>query len=191
MDEADGTESRLQKLFEAGQWQEAFDLACQAYYPQIAGFCVNRLATIVHDPAADGEEIAQQVFLRFYQALIDGKFRWLSSSVRAFLFILARHRCIDRVRAARKHAARYGHDISQMEVADRQPLPEEALLNEEELRLLRKHIEALRDIDREIVVLCYDYDFPTAEIARIVDRRQETCGAAFAGAPDSERGASR
>lgn len=173
MDEADGTESRLRRLFEAGQWCEAFDLAYQAYYPQIAGFCVNRLATNVYDCATDGEEIAQQVFLEFSRTLKQGRFRWDCSSVRTSLFNRALHRCIDRIRAAKRDGLWHGDNVSQMEVAGRQPLPEEALLNEEGLRLLRRHIEALRDIDRDIVVLRYYYDFPAAEIARIVDRTPE------------------
>jgi RNA polymerase sigma-70 factor (ECF subfamily) len=168
MDNTDGTESRLQKLCEEGQWREAFDLAYQAYYPEIAGFCVTRLAKIVNDPVADGEEIAQQVFLEFFRRLGQGEFRGDRSSVRTSLFLLVRRRCIDRVRAAQRNAARHGTEISQTDRAPKQRLPEEALLNEEWLRLLHTHIEALRDIDRDIVVLRYYHGFSDAEIAGIV-----------------------
>jgi RNA polymerase sigma factor (sigma-70 family) len=73
------------------------------------------------------------------------------------------------VRAAQRNAARHGTEISQTDSALQQPLPEEALLNEEGLRLLREHIEALRDIDRDIVVLYYHHNFTDAKIAGIVD----------------------
>jgi RNA polymerase sigma factor (sigma-70 family) len=161
-------EATLRDLIVDGRWDEAFTHAYSAYYPQIAGFCVNGLTGTLHDPVTEGEDIAQQVFLEFLQTLKQGRFRLHIARVRTFLFDRARKRCVDRLRAVQRRNASHDIDVYQTDVMDPHPRPEDTVLDEEQQKTLWERVGQLREVDRTIVMLHYQGGLSDGEIASVL-----------------------
>jgi RNA polymerase sigma-70 factor (ECF subfamily) len=168
----DQIESRLRELIAEKRWDDAFRCTYEAYYPQIAGFCINTLYGHVNDHIADGKDIAQQVFLEFFRTLIEERFRLHAARVRTFLFARARHRCVDELRRLNRGGPAPDVGAYQTEMVAPQPMPEEVLLDEAQLRALWRKIEELRAVDREIVKLHYQVGLSIAEIADVLRLRE-------------------
>ncbi|MBI5067330.1 MAG: sigma-70 family RNA polymerase sigma factor [Deltaproteobacteria bacterium] len=139
-----------------------------AHRAELLGFLARRLG------AAEAEEVLQEVFLRAAKAL--PSFR-RESSLRTWIFRLARNAAVDRIRQRRARpelaegGARSEHHAIDEEVL---ALPsggdghEEQLIRDEMRSCIRERIEALPEAYREVLLLSEGEGLNDCEIASTV-----------------------
>ena len=138
----------------------AFTQLVEAYQTPIYNLCYRMLGE-----AGEAEDAAQETFLRTYSQL--------SSSydpARAFktwLFSIANHHCIDRLRKRRLIWLSIDDDNLPPHPAlqEQAPGPEEALVRRQQAELLQGLLAKLPPEDRSVIVMRYWYDFSYEEIA--------------------------
>lgn len=145
---------------------EAFSKIVDAYQARIYGF-IRRM--VKNDEEA--QDIAQEVFIRAYQALhrFDGR-----SSLRTWLFRIAANLCIDKARRNERQgqvvSMTMGEDgEDEMDVSDTRWSPEEVLLNDELVGIVESSIEAMSDKLRSVLVLHDKEGLAYEEIAAALD----------------------
>jgi RNA polymerase sigma-70 factor (ECF subfamily) len=131
------------------------------------GRCVlSACVAIVRDRSA-AEDLAQEVFSAAFTAL--PSFRG-ESKVRTWLLGIARHRCIDHLRAARREP--FADDAGEpAEQADEAPLAAELVSDR---RRLEAALAELAEGDRALVVLRYKNGLEYAELASAFGLREGT-----------------
>src|SRR5690242_6341772 len=75
-----------------GEYQQALEVLTRTYYKIIVGFCVNILRCYVLHAREVAPDVAQEVFCAAWRSL--PRFRH-ESSIRTWLFRIARNKCID------------------------------------------------------------------------------------------------
>jgi len=131
-----------------------------------------RYAGRVLGSAADGDEVAQDVFVRIWREA--GRFDPARGSVQAWAYRIATNLCIDRQRRARVRrflglgaGAGAGAEAAG-EVADVAAGPERRLAGRERLAAVRQALDALPARQRMALLLAAVADFSGAEIASIM-----------------------
>jgi len=151
-------ETKLTTLIEDGNFERALQLMSDAYAKSIGRFCTG----LVGAPS-EAEDLLQETFIQAWNAL--PQFR-AESSVRAWLFGIARKVCASHLRKRdrrstlfRRFFSRPGEDSDERaEGVDR------ALLSETQA-LVNRALMQLRPTLREAVLLHYQAELPTAEVA--------------------------
>jgi RNA polymerase sigma factor (sigma-70 family) len=98
----DGDDGGLAGAVAAGETQRAMTLLVAQHGDHIYGYCRRMLGN-----AADGDDVSQTVFVQAFQRL-HGVAQ--ATSPRAWLLAIARHRCLDRLKAARRAPPTVEHD---------------------------------------------------------------------------------
>lgn len=114
-----------------------------------------------------------------YQVTMIAAFRDLAtfggrSSVRTWLFGIARHRCLDALKLERRHDARFAATDEVPEIADDGPAPDRVLTDGELLAALEQCLGRLPAEVRMVLVLRFQEGFAYDDIARITQLRLET-----------------
>lgn len=114
-----------------------------------------------------------------YQVTMIAAFRDLAtfggrSSVRTWLFGIARHRCLDALKLERRHDARFAATDEVPEIADAGPGPDRVLTDGELLAALEQCLGRLPAEVRMVLVLRFQEGFAYDDIARITRLRVET-----------------
>lgn len=142
--------------------REAFTKIVEAYQRPIFNLCYRMLGD-----AREAEDAAQEVFIRAYLKLNSYRPERKFSS---WLFSIASHYCIDRLR---KRRIRF---VSWEELppwrwlpADDAPQPEEAMLTMEATRELHALLDTLAPDYRAAVILKYWHNMPYEEIAQTMN----------------------
>lgn len=172
------TDGILAKQALAGD-EEAYARLVERYSTALFNFICRFLND--YDMASD---ILQQVFLQLYISL--PKLR-TSEPLKAWLFQVARNRCLDELR--RKHAIHFSElqgtysndeDLSPLDVIpDNQPLPEEIADRHDLQRILQNAINALPTRFRAVVLLRYIAQFSFAEIGQALQMPEATAKTYF------------
>lgn len=156
-------DDRVQAFMADGDFRGALEALVRGYQNAVVGFCIRMLGE-----AAQGEEVAQEVFLAAYKAM--PHFRQ-QASVRTWLFTIARKQCLqalrDRSRKARKHHEDREAIVERAHVYQ-QKTPEERLLEEEELKLLEHGLSKLGKKERAPLIMRYETGLSIAEIAKVL-----------------------
>jgi len=171
------TDDRLARQSLAGD-QHAFELLVQRYSTPLFNFIYHFLDD--YDQTCD---ILQQVFLQLYISLPT-----LSTGepLKAWLFQVARNRCLDELR--RKHPIHF----SELETAndedelsplaalpDTSPLPEELAERHDLQRCLHQAIQALPPKFRDVVILRYANQLTFSEVGQILNMPEATAKTYF------------
>jgi RNA polymerase sigma-70 factor (ECF subfamily) len=143
--------------------------------------------------AADAEDVAQEVFARLYQHLADYR---PSQKFSTWLFALARHAAIDRLRWRQRHPTESLDTVAAL--GERGPSPSESAAHTELGDQIAAAIAALPEEQRSAIVLSEYHGLPDAEIAAIMNcsrksvelrlyRAKQTLRAALRGWLDESR----
>jgi RNA polymerase sigma-70 factor (ECF subfamily) len=152
------TEGELVASSRAGS-TAAFTRLVEIYQTPIYNLCYRMLG----DPG-EAEDAAQEAFLRAYSQL----HRYdLERPFKPWLFAIASHHCIDRLR--RRHVTWLGIDdeplLTHPALREPRPGPEQAAVRREEEAAVQAVLAELAPKDRSAIVMRYWYDMSYEEIA--------------------------
>lgn len=171
------TDGMLVKQTLAGD-QRAFELLVQRYHVSLFNFICHCLGD--YDLACD---VAQQVFLQLYISMPTLR---TGEPLKAWLFQVARNRCLDELR--RKRAIHFSEletandddDLSPLAIMpDNAPLPEEIAERHDLQRALRQAIESLPPKFRSVVLLRYAGQLSFSEIGKTLSMPEATAKTYF------------
>jgi RNA polymerase sigma-70 factor (ECF subfamily) len=117
------------------------------------------------------DDVYQTVLIEAYRDLETFSGR---SSLRTWLFSIARHRCLDALKADRRRAARFESTDELPEVADVRPGPDGRMSDEQVLSALARCLDELPPELRMVLLLRFQEGFGYDDIARITRLRNET-----------------
>ncbi len=158
--------------------QRAFEKLVSRYQSSIFNFICHCLGD--YDLACD---VAQQVFLQLYISMPTLR---TGEPLKAWLFQVARNRCLDELR--RKRAVHFSEleangdddDLSPLAILpDTQPLPEEMAERHDLQSALRQAIDALPPKFRAVVLLRYTSQLSFSEIGRTLSMPEATAKTYF------------
>ena len=138
---------------------EAFEPLVETYQTAIYNLCYRMLGE-----AGEAEEAAQEAFLRAYAQL---RRYDPTRSFKTWLFSIASHYCIDRLRKRRltwlsiEDEALPPHPALQ----EQTPSPEELTVRHEQSAAIQKLLARLAPEDRSVIVMRYWYDLSYEEVA--------------------------
>lgn len=171
---ADGT---LVKRTLAGD-QAAFEVLVHRYHVAVFNFICHCLGD--YDLACD---VTQQVFLQLYVSMPTLR---TSEPLKAWLFQVARNRCLDELR--RKKAIHFSElegvsdddDLSPLDIMpDPHPLPDAIAERRDLQRILRQVIDELPPKYRSVVLLRYTTQMSFSEIGRTLQMPEATAKTYF------------
>jgi RNA polymerase sigma-70 factor (ECF subfamily) len=158
--------------------QSAFELLVQRYNAPLFNFICHLLGD--YDLACD---VAQQVFLQLYISMPTLR---TSEPLKAWLFQVARNRCLDELRRKRSiHFSELeGHgeddDLSPLDIMpDTQPLPDEMAERSDLQVALQEAIDALPAKFRSVVLLRYTSQLSFSEIGKTLNMPEATAKTYF------------
>ena len=158
--------------------QRAFETLVQRYSGTLFNFICRFLAD--YDQACD---ILQQVFLQLYISLPNLR---TGEPLKAWLFQVARNRCLDELR--RKHAIHFSDIESGTEdeelsplaaLPDTGPLPEEVAERHDLQQCLQRAIQSLPPKFRAVVLLRYASQLSFSEIGQVLSMPEATAETYF------------
>jgi len=158
--------------------QQAFEILVQRYSKPIFNFTCRFLGD--YDAACD---ISQQVFLQLYISLPTLR---TGQPLKAWLFQVARNRCLDELR--RKHAVHFSElesmcaedEVSPLAaMPDTGPLPEELAERHDVQSCLQRAIQTLPPKFRAVVVLRYANQLSFSEIGQMLNMPEATAKTYF------------
>ncbi len=165
----------------AGRCQEGDDAAFEElvarYHRPLYHFAYRLLGR-----AEDAEDATQDTFIQVYRALPTAR---LDAPLRAWLYRIARNRCLDILKRRRLvpfadlPAADEAEGVGGPEIADANPLPEELAERADLQRLLGEAIAALAPPYREVVALRYTSDLQLGEIGEVLGVPENTVKTRF------------
>lgn len=117
------------------------------------------------------DDVYQSVLIEVYRDLPTFGGR---SSLRTWLFSIARHRCLDALKANRRRAARFESTADAPEVADLGPRADDRMSDEQVLAALERCLDELPPELRMVLLLRFQEGFGYDDIARITRLRNET-----------------
>ena len=151
----------IQNDLSDGNYRRALEALVQVYQHAVVGFCHNMLGD-----TAQAEEVAQDVFLDAYKAM--PRFRQ-QSSVRTWLFAIARKKCLQTLRnRERRRRITRDRQVHIAEQVHRDPptLPGDAA--EVVTQRVREGLSQLSHEERSFLTMRYDTDLSVADIARLL-----------------------
>ena len=158
-------EDDVDKALASGDRQRAFALLMTRY-----GDPVYRYAVAMTGDSLLAEEVRQQVFVEAYRDLPCFASR---APVRAWLFGIVRHRCLDAAKASRRWNLRYKNEpAGEREVDDAEP--GDRLDRRRTARLLEDCLAVLAPAAREAVLLRYHQELSYDEVAEVTGERAGT-----------------
>ncbi len=158
--------------------QRAFEILVQRYSTPLFNFICRFLSD--YDQACD---ILQQVFVQLYISLPNLR---TSDPLKAWMFQVARNRCLDELR--RKHAIHFSElepandddELSPLAtMPDTDPLPEELAERRDLQQCLQKAIQTLPPKFRSVVLLRYAGQLSFSEIGQALDMPEATAKTYF------------
>lgn len=139
--------------------ENAFTPLVESYQAAIYNLCYRMLGD-----GAEAEDAAQETFLRAYAQL---RRYDRTRSFKTWLFSIASHHCIDRLRKRRlTWLSIEDEDLApHPNLREAAPGPEATALRREHSAVIQKHLARLAPEDRNMIVLRYWYDLSYEEIA--------------------------
>ncbi len=143
-----------------------FTSLVQEYQDRIYGYCVNRLGE------AQGEEIAQDVFLTAWESL--ARFRQ-ESTISTWLIGIAKNKCIQAFRNRGRRqtiASTFVEDIRYQSHVEGSVSPEETLMSEAQRQVLAQGMARMREDEQVLLKLRYYRGLPVAEVAELLGKSE-------------------
>jgi RNA polymerase sigma-70 factor (ECF subfamily) len=142
----------------------AFELLVRRHLPRLSRYCAKSVGQV-----AEGEELAQEVLVRVWDARRDYRPR---APFTVFLFTIARNLCRNRARDAGRRL--HWESSNMPEPTEGGASHMDALLEREAQRHVRQAVLELPEKFREVLLLRFDQGLEYPEIARIVGRPEAT-----------------
>lgn len=158
--ERSSVEEAAAKALRRGDRRETLALLMEAYGAAIYRYCLRQLG---HPQAA--EDALQTTFLQAYQSLTDFSGR---SSLRAWLYGIARNRCLDAAKAEARRRRRFEAANEEVEAVQSDSDAEKRAMSSSLARLLAKCLEKLSGEVREAVRLRFQDELTYPEMAGIL-----------------------
>ena len=138
---------------------DAFALLVETYQTAIYNLCYRMLGE-----SNEAEDAAQEAFLRAYSQLATYD---PARSFKTWLFSIASHHCIDRLRKRRLTWLSLDEDELPPHPALREPAPgpEEVAVRRQQTAVIQGYLSQLAPEDRAVIVMRYWYDLSYEEIA--------------------------
>jgi len=163
----------------------AFEMLVHRYHTPLLGFI--RHSLVDKDLAQD---VLQFVFLKLYMFIpklyAHSSMLHVNTSLKAWLFQVAWHRCIDERRRRQpllfselELLREEGEQAGLSMIPDRYPLPEEVAEHRELQRMLSCAIQALPPRFRSVVLLRYTKELTFGEIGRLLNMPENTAKTYF------------
>lgn len=171
-EESTGAERAAVEALDRGDRERALTILMEAFGTALYRYC----RQVVTDPDL-AEEAHQMTFVQAYEGL--GRFAG-RSSLRAWLYGIARHRCLDALKAARRRRARIERAAGLPPAAVEAAGPEERLAAGDLTRALERCLEQLPPWVRAAVLLRYQGGLSYPEMARLCRERPATLQARVA-----------
>jgi len=158
--------------------KQAFEMLVRRYNVSLFNFICHTLGD--YDLACD---VLQQVFLQLYISMPTLR---TSEPLKAWLFQVARNRCLDELR--RKRAVHFSElessndedDLSPLAILpDNQPLPDEVAERNDLLHALHQAIDKLPPKFRSVVLLRYSSQLSFSEIGKVLNMPEATAKTYF------------
>jgi len=141
--------------------KSAFSCLVESYQRAVYNLCYRMVGE-----ASEAEDAAQETFLRAYSQL----HRYdPTRSFKTWLFSIASHHCIDRLRRRRVQWCDIDDEplLAHPALRERAPGPEESTMRREQSASVQVLLEKLMPKDRAAVVMRYWYDLSYEEIATV------------------------
>jgi RNA polymerase sigma factor (sigma-70 family) len=171
-------EATLRDLIVDRKFEEACDLACRVHGGLIRGYCSVMLSRYVPNSEADGEDIAQQVFLEFWRTLRAGKYEPSKGSIHGFLLTIAERRVIGKLRTPNRIVPGRDTDLSEVDRRNMQDFharnPELMVLEDEQRKIVHCGIENLSAKERQLLHWRYTLGHSTVKIAEFTGEKRGT-----------------
>ena len=114
----------------------------------------------------DAEDLTTQTFLKMLEAI--GRFRWRSAPFSAWLFRIAHNLAMDHFRASR----RWQPEEEVPEPAEAESSAEDAALQSIGRKSMLELIEKLSPEQQQVLTLKFVFNFPNADVAKILDKTE-------------------
>ncbi|HRC87934.1 MAG TPA: RNA polymerase sigma factor [Thermoanaerobaculia bacterium] len=160
------SEEELGELLAEGSREELLAALMRLYGPAIYRYC----RQMVKD-AELAEEAHQMTFVQAYESLSSFAGR---SSLRSWLFSIARHRSLDAAKIARRRRRRFQLVAEPPEAPAPEPVAEERLARESLGRLVRQCLSELAPRTRSALLLRFQQELPYEEIGLLSGERAGT-----------------
>jgi RNA polymerase sigma factor (sigma-70 family) len=134
------------------------------------GLRIYRYALAMTNDPHLADEIRQRVFVDAFSDL--ATFRG-QSQIRAWLFGIARHRCLDAAKANRRWIRRYKHEPPAVQIAE-DCEPDREIDRSYLAKILARCLQKLAPAVHEAVVLRYHQDLSYSEVASLIGDRAGT-----------------
>jgi RNA polymerase sigma-70 factor (ECF subfamily) len=158
----DDVDARLARALAAGRAEEALELMVHAYGDGVYRYCRRVLGS-----DEEGDDVSQVVFVQAYEALRGGT---RIDAARAWLFGVARHRCLDRLKARRRAPLAVEDDALARAVEAAAPAPVE-LADPRAARALDECLDRLDERSRAAVMLRFHDELAYEEISALTGDR--------------------
>ncbi len=163
----DQGDDELLMALAAGGAKVAFAVLVERYLPKVTKYCARFVGQL-----AAAEELAQEIFLEVW--LRRTRYRSQGKFV-VFLFTLARHRCLNRLRDdRRRHRRDLDVGIDGLVAGGCSPDQLDVLLERERQRRVQAALLGLSTKLREAVLLRFDQGLDYPDVARILGCSQST-----------------
>ena len=168
-------DEQVHRALEARDFKQAFEVLLEGYQAIVVQFCTTRL-----DDAADGEEVAQEVFVAIWRALPRYQPKAL---LRTWVFTIARYRCrkYQLKRLYRWRRGGYHERITDatmsdppLSPADQYDAQADAAHAQHQLHRLERALPQLSKRERELLSMRYIEDLSFRDIARRQWRSEAT-----------------
>lgn len=140
--------------------EEAWTLIYEGYIDRVYSYVVVRVGS-----RPDAEDITSRVFLKAFQSI--GAFKWTGAPFSAWLFRIAHNEVVDYFRRE-KPKARLEEDIPTPPGLDPEVLAEQSLSWE----MVRQALEWLTPAQRQVIELRFAGGLSTAEVAKVMKKRE-------------------
>ena len=177
-------ERKIIKKAAAGS-ADAFEQLLLKYQTPIYNLCLRMTGN-----PEDAADMTQEAFLKAWRSLSSFQFE---SSFSTWLYRLTTNTCLEYLRSLKRRpqcSLTVGDDEGEeqvLDVTDKAPTPEEALLSAEERSQLVHALSQLEASQRQIITLRVVNDLSYAEIAEILDVKEGTVKSRLARARDNLR----
>jgi RNA polymerase sigma factor (sigma-70 family) len=163
---ANDREARILGALEANDHRAALKEIERLY-----GDAVYRYVRAMVPSDDSAHDVWQNTFLQAYRDLKSFARR---SSVKTWLYKIARHRCLDELRAKRRHAKHFLLVPVHMDKEDEAQTADKKLSDKERMNALERCVAALAPEARAAVLLRYVEGFSYQDMAEISGERAET-----------------
>lgn len=165
-------ESDALAALDRGDREAALTLLMGAYGTEIHRFCRRMVAE---------EELAEEAHQMTFVQAFEGLSRFSRrSSLRTWLFSIARHRCLDALKVSRRRRRRFGPEPEAPDAPDPAAGADERLAARDRSRALQRCLQELAPPIRSAILLRFHQELTYPEIAVICGERPATLQARVA-----------